>query len=122
MSTAAQIASTLKGKPITGGYLINCTAVLHNDSTPSCKIWDGENGAVRFHCFAGCDWQDIRAGAELLGLIKPFKPGHTETPQERQHREIRQAETQKQRQADELEQAKKAIVAANQIWGGTVHV
>ena len=33
----------------------------HDDRNPSLSIRDGEAGALRLHCFTGCQYRDIRA-------------------------------------------------------------
>lgn len=101
------------------GFMIQCPA--HDDKTPSCKIWEGPDGGVRFHCFAGCDWQACRDGAVKLGYLDAFRPKCIEGSIARQYRARQQLNAKHQRVAAELEQAKKATAAANQIWGGTVH-
>lgn len=63
-------------KPITGvlakfpnakksgsGYIVNCPA--HEDKSPSLQITEASDGKVLFHCFAGCNLDDILAGAEI---------------------------------------------------------
>ncbi|MEQ9491536.1 MAG: toprim domain-containing protein [Alphaproteobacteria bacterium] len=51
-----------------GGKWYGCYGMMrcpvHDDRNPSLKVSDGPNG-VNVHCFAGCDWQDVRAA---LGL------------------------------------------------------
>lgn len=122
MTTAAQIAQAAHGKIISGGFMIQCLAPGHNDTDPSCKVFDGPDNQVRFHCFGGCDWRDVRAGAESLGLIEPFQPGRRKSEKSLRERLERRVQAQQQRDKEQAEQDKKAIAAANQIWGGTVHV
>ncbi len=69
--TAREIACAAKGKRTGSGWQIHCPAPGHADKEPSCTVIDGPTGPV-FHCFAGCDWRDIRAGAETAGWIEPF--------------------------------------------------
>ncbi len=103
-----------------GAVMVKCPC--HADKTESLKLWTKDDGRIGNHCFAGCPFQSVDAALVSDGIQEPFKPGHIETPQDRQERERRQAEASQQRAIDEHEQAKKAIAAANQIWGGTVHV
>lgn len=69
--TASDIARAAKGKRSGVGWLIQCPAPGHRDQHPSCTVTDGPNGPI-FHCFAGCDWREIRAAAEAKGWIEPF--------------------------------------------------
>ena len=71
MLSAREIALASKGKRSGNGWQISCPAPGHPDREPSCTVIDGPSGPV-FHCFAGCDWRDIRAGAETAGWIEPF--------------------------------------------------
>ncbi len=44
----------------------------HSDRTPSLKIQDGPGGDVILHCFAGCDWKDIKDALRQKGLLPPL--------------------------------------------------
>ena len=46
-----------------GGFLARCVA--HGDTTPSLRIWFGEDGKCRIVCRAGCDTADIVMEAGL---------------------------------------------------------
>ncbi len=72
MSTATQIADLRGGHRAGSGFLIRCPNLAHEDKNPSCFVRDHPDGSVRFQCFAGCNWRDVRAGAVSLGLIEPF--------------------------------------------------
>ena len=62
---AEQIAQRYPNAKRTGdGWLIPCPCPGHVDTDPSCSIKDTEDG-VRVHCFAGCDYKDVK---EALGL------------------------------------------------------
>ncbi len=122
MNPKLQLAlSRYGGKKLgAGSVMVKCPC--HPDKTESLKLWTKDDGRIGNHCFAGCQFQDVDAALVSDGIQQPFKPGQTETSQERQERERRQAEAKQQRAIAELGQAKKAIETANQIWGGTVHV
>ena len=53
------------------GYgFARCTC--HSDRTPSLKIQDGPDGDIVLHCFAGCDWKDIKDDLRQRGLLPPL--------------------------------------------------
>jgi hypothetical protein len=37
-----------------------CRCPAHADGTPSLKISDSTHRGIDVHCFAGCDWKDIK--------------------------------------------------------------
>ena len=65
--------------------MARCTA--HKDRTPSLKVSDGPNGDVVVHCFAGCDWRDVKDALRQRGLLPEWVPGgdhgHTGKPRAR---------------------------------------
>lgn len=118
MTTAAEVIRKAGGKR----GMICCPAFGHDDKTPSCRVFDGDDGTVRFHCFGGCDWRDVRSGAESLGYIEPYDPSCVLTENEIQERRERAEKARIERERQEAEDSKQAIATARQIWGGTVHV
>jgi hypothetical protein len=74
--SAREIAATLKGHRTGAGYMARCPC--HDDSTPSLSIFDGKDkhGVRRpfVTCFAGCDWRDVQAELERMGLWPKFAP------------------------------------------------
>ncbi|MCR9123017.1 MAG: hypothetical protein NXH91_12170 [Phyllobacteriaceae bacterium] len=70
MSEARSITRALKGRWHGRYGMVCCPA--HQDRTPSCKVGDGVNGPI-FHCFAGCDWRDVRRSVERMGLLEPWR-------------------------------------------------
>jgi putative DNA primase/helicase len=50
--------------------MVRC--VCHRDRTPSLQIRDGDNGLL-VHCFAGCDWRDIKNELKARGLLPEWK-------------------------------------------------
>ena len=41
----------------------------HRDRNPSLSVRDGTDGAVVFHCFAGCDWRDVKDALRARGIL-----------------------------------------------------
>ena len=58
MRCARAITKALGGK-WQGRYGL-CRCPVHADSTPSLKISDSDHRGIDVHCFAGCDWKDIK--------------------------------------------------------------
>ena len=53
------------------GYgFVSCPC--HTDKTPSLKIKDGHDGDIIMHCFAGCDWKQIKDALRQRGLLPPL--------------------------------------------------
>jgi putative DNA primase/helicase len=80
MSAAASIARALRGKHISGGYLIRCPVASHGngrgDRNPSLMIRDGDKpGCVLVHCYAGCEAVDVLAALRKHNLIGPEANG-----------------------------------------------
>jgi len=46
-----------------------CRCPTHADSTPSLKISDSTSRGIDVHCFAGCDWKDIKSELRRQGLL-----------------------------------------------------
>lgn len=117
MLSAADIAAQdRRSVKVGGGYLVSCPAEGHRDAEPSCKVTDGPNGVV-FHCFAGCDWRDVRAGAERLGWIEAFEPRKPVTMTARLKR--RQRERRQERDRQGVEDLARRQAYALSIWGKT---
>ena len=45
--------------------------LAHDDREPSLKLCDdpGKRDEIDVHCFAGCDWRDVKAALRRLGLL-----------------------------------------------------
>jgi putative DNA primase/helicase len=72
--SAREIAARLKGETrsdTSGNYACRCPGPLHKngDSNPSLSVKDGANGRPVFFCFAGCDYRDIVASLERMGIL-----------------------------------------------------
>jgi putative DNA primase/helicase len=83
--TAASIAQALRGKPISGGYLIRCPVPSHGngkgDRNPSLMIRDGDKpGCVLVHCYAGCAPPDVLAALRKHNLLEAGVEGGGYTP------------------------------------------
>jgi len=71
MADARSITRSLRGRWHGSYGMVCCPA--HKDKTPSLKVSDGHNDII-VHCFAGCDWRDVKKELVRRGLIEPFKP------------------------------------------------
>ncbi len=52
-----------------------CQCVCHDDGrTPALKITDDDrkDDGIDLHCFAGCDWRDVKAALQLRGMLPEF--------------------------------------------------
>lgn len=70
--SAREIVAGLKGHWHNSYGLARCP--VHADRTPSLQIRDGDDGVV-VHCFAGCDWQNVKDELRAMGLLPEFQPG-----------------------------------------------
>ena len=66
MSQAAKISKALGGKKSGDGYVVQCPA--HEDRNPSLSVKDTDEGLL-VHCFAGCDWREVKAKLNEQGLL-----------------------------------------------------
>ena len=67
MSTARDLTLALGGT--WHGSYGSCQCPVHEDRSPSLSVKDGEHGLI-VHCFAGCDWYDIKCELHRRGLIE----------------------------------------------------
>jgi hypothetical protein len=65
---ARAITKVLGGRWQQGRYGL-CRCPTHADSTPSLKISDSDHRGIDVHCFAGCDWKDIKNELRRRGLL-----------------------------------------------------
>ena len=75
--TAQDIARSLGGKPIAGGFIARCPA--HDDRNPSLSINDS-NGSVLVCCHAGCPQTDVITALKDRGLWSLTQPGGSVLP------------------------------------------
>jgi hypothetical protein len=72
--SAREISAKLKGetRPDTSrNYACRCPGPMHKngDTNPSPSLKDGKNGRPVLHCHAGCDFRDIVAELERMGVL-----------------------------------------------------
>jgi hypothetical protein len=51
------------------GHYGLCRCPAHADSNPSLKVSDCDRRGIDVHCFAGCDWKEIKDELKRQGLI-----------------------------------------------------
>ncbi len=109
--TARAIVKALGGRWAGRYGMARCPA--HKDRTPSLKVSDGPNGEPIFHCFAGCDWRDVKDALRQRGLLPEWVPGgghgHTSKPR------ARPDPSKARNAADRADEAKRTQQAL-QIW------
>ena len=76
---AAAIAKALNGRPVGRGRWLVCCPI-HNDRNPSLIVSDAHNlkDGLSVHCFAGCDWRDVKAKLASFELLDDAPPCHDE--------------------------------------------
>jgi hypothetical protein len=59
-----------------------CRCPSHEDGTPSLKVSDDPRKAdgIDVHCFAGCDWRDVKTELLRQGLLPSFQNGSHSCP------------------------------------------
>lgn len=72
--SAREIAARLKGETRpdgSGNYSCHCPGPMHKNghANPSLSVKDGSNGRPLLYCFAGCDFRDIVAALERMGVL-----------------------------------------------------
>jgi hypothetical protein len=72
--SAREIAASLKGETRpdgSGNYAARCPGPMHKngDANPSLSVKDGANGRPLLFCHAGCDFRDIVAALERMGIL-----------------------------------------------------
>ncbi len=65
--TARAVVKALGGRWAGRYGMARCPA--HKDRTPSLKVSDGPDGEPIFHCFAGCDWRNVKDALRRDGLL-----------------------------------------------------
>jgi putative DNA primase/helicase len=66
-SPASEIIHALNGR---NGV---CRCPVHDDKEPSLSITDGEDGDIIVHCFADCDYRDIKDELRHRGLLSDWQ-------------------------------------------------
>ena len=72
--SAREIAARLKGETRpdgSGNYACHCPGPMHKhgDANPSLSVKDGASGRPLLFCHAGCDFRDIVAALERMGIL-----------------------------------------------------
>src|SRR5215472_13797592 len=102
--TAAEIAAALGGGQQSGSPWLRCTCPAHGSSTLSLAIRDGDSGRLVVNCWGGCDWRDVVAELQRLGLTdETSKPVPSLDPGAAQRREAASAANRTRRTADALD-------------------
>ncbi len=71
---AQGITKALRGRWFGSFGMARCPA--HDDRNPSQKISDSpDDGEITTHCFAGCDWRDVKDALRGQGLLPEWEPG-----------------------------------------------
>ena len=85
----------------------------HRDGTPSLKVTDGLDGELIFHCFAGCDWRDVKDTLRRDGLLPEWRTenGHDQEKEGPSSREIEE-----RRDAADRADKEKRTRQALEIW------
>jgi hypothetical protein len=72
--SAREVSLRLKGETRpdrAGNYTCHCPGPTHKngDANPSLSVKDGASGRPLLFCHAGCDYRDIVAALERLGIL-----------------------------------------------------
>ncbi|MEQ9326124.1 MAG: toprim domain-containing protein [Rhodospirillales bacterium] len=107
--TAQNIVKALNGSWYGSYGVCSCPTLNHHrgDRRPSLKVSDGEREPL-VHCFAGCDWQDVKAALRRQGLLDDFRNAKQERFDQSSFERL-------QRQAAERD--RRRSVAACNVWG-----
>lgn len=62
--SAISITQLLRGRWC--GHYGLCRCPIHEDRNPSMTVRDTGDGGTHVHCFAGCDWRDIKTKLDIL--------------------------------------------------------
>jgi len=122
LNSQLQTATGLYGGKNLGAIAVMVKCPCHVDKTASLKLWIKDDGRVGNYCFAGCQFDDVDAALVSAGIQQPFKPGHNESPFERQQREHRQAQAIVKRAAEQAERDRIGTLKAVTIYSGTIEI
>ena len=83
-SLAREIIAALPRGQWYGSFgMASCPLLGHGrgrgDQNPSLSIHDGDDGNIGVHCFANCDWRDVKEELRRRGLL-PERDGKPEKP------------------------------------------
>jgi putative DNA primase/helicase len=94
--SAREITLALRGKWFGSYGTVRCPA--HDDTRPSLKLRDGENGRLLVHCYSGCAAEDILAALRRNNLLEDAAPQYDDA----QSRRIREAAERERREKEAL--------------------
>ncbi len=110
MTAAKNIVKALRNGHWYGDYgVCSCPTMNHQrgDKRPSLKVSEGEREPL-VHCFAGCDWRDVKAALRRLGLLEDFMGAKRDDFDKRRFEELQRQQTERDRRRS---------VAASAVWG-----
>lgn len=112
MTTAQNIVKTLGGRWFGSYGVCSCPTINHQrgDKRPSLKVSDGEREPL-VHCFAGCDWQDVKAALRRQGLLDDFRNAKQERFDQSRFERL---------QRQQAERDRRRSVAASAVWAKCV--
>ena len=111
---AREVVAALKGRWCHGYGMAKCP--VHADHTPSLKIIGAEDGVVIVHCFAGCDWRDVKEALRRDGLL----PSRTAGAHQPEH--ALNAEARARRETERQAEKRRRTEAARKIWRDAVPI
>jgi hypothetical protein len=72
--SAREVVKALGGNWYRSYGMALCPA--HDDGKePGLKVKDTPDGGILVHCFAGCDWRDVKTALRRRGLLSEWRPG-----------------------------------------------
>lgn len=93
-----------------GSYgMCSCPGLSHQrgDKRPSLKVSDSDRGEPLVHCFAGCDWRDVKTALRRQGLLENFCGSKRADFDQRRFEDL---------QRKQQEQDRKRSAAAHRVW------
>ncbi len=94
-----------------GGRNGVCRCPAHDDKRPSLSVNDGEDGDILVHCFAGCDYRDIKDELRHRGLLPDWQPSELDP-----ERQARLAAERRKRDAELMEKDRQRREWCRSIW------
>lgn len=90
MTDAHSFTLDLGGKWMGRYGMVRCP--VHDDRRPSLSVRNDDNGNLRFHCFTGCDYRDVRDAFRQRGLLDGQGWPHRADPAANVRRQREEAE------------------------------
>jgi putative DNA primase/helicase len=104
-SVASEIVRALGGR---NGV---CRCPAHDDKHPSLSVKDDEDGDIFVHCFAGCDYRDIKDALRHRGLLSEWQPSEFDP-----ERQTRIATERRKRDAEMGKKHRQRLEWARSVW------